>query len=634
MSALASATYEQPPQFDDDLDASKWAVLKEVFGYDRFRPGQEDIIDCLLAGTSVLAVMPTGAGKSLCFQVPARALPGLTIVVSPLVALMQDQVAALRLAGVAADAINSTQDRDTNVAAWQRVARWETKILYMAPERLMTERMLQAISRLPISLIAIDEAHCMSQWGPAFRPEYAELGHLSQRFPNVPIAAMTATADEATRRDIENSLFVGRFTTFVSGFDRPNISLNVAPKASWKQQMLDYVGERKGQSGIIYCLSRKKTEECAEALRANGINAAAYHAGLDRDERQARQNRFGTEDDLVVAATIAFGMGIDKPDVRFVFHTDLPGSVEAYYQEIGRAGRDGAPADAMMVFGAGDIRMRRQFIEQEDSDEDHKRREISRLNSLVAYAEAQNCRRQTLLAYFGDEIEPCGNCDNCLNPVELIDGTDDAELVFGAIFETGQRYGQAHIIDVLRGAETEKVLKVRHDKLECHGSGMRHSKPEWQAIVRQMIAGGFLEIDIAGYSSLLITDKGNALSRGQGTFEYRADTLHALKRRPAGGAGGGGAAAGSSAFGRSQAAPAADLSSRDMDLLGQLKAKRLELARERGVPAYVIFPDKTLIDMAARRPTSLEEFAEVKGVGRSKLDQFGTLFIAVVRDAP
>ncbi|WP_040305760.1 DNA helicase RecQ [Ahrensia sp. R2A130] len=607
--------------------ADKHTVLKDVFGYDKFRPGQEEIIDTLLDGTSVLAVMPTGAGKSLCFQVPALAMDGLCIVVSPLVALMQDQVSALRLAGVAADAIHSNQDRQDNVDAWYRVTGGETRILYMAPERLMTERMLGAIANLPISLFAIDEAHCMSQWGPSFRPEYASLGELSKRFPTVPIAAMTATADEATRRDIELQLFDGNHRTFVSSFDRPNITLNVAPKGGWKNQLLDYVGSRKGESGIVYCLSRKKTEEAAEAMREAGINATAYHAGLEREERAERQNRFVTEDDLVVAATIAFGMGIDKPDVRFVFHTDLPGSVEAYYQEIGRAGRDGDPADSMMIFGAGDIRLRRQFIEQADgADDDHKRREVSRLNALITYAEAQSCRRQTLLAYFGDESQPCGNCDNCKNPVELKDATTEAELVFGAIIETGERYGQAHIIDVLCGAETEKVVKVRHDRLECHGTGERHSKPMWQSIIRQMCAAQLLEVDVAGYSSLLITKQGNALSRGQGEFRIRMD--------PLAGTGGKGSKAKSSNSGSwGNAQPAINLSERDRELLTSLKKKRLELAKERGVPAYVIFPDKTLTDMAQRRPTDAEEFSQVKGVGKSKLDQFGEMFMDVVRAA-
>lgn len=597
----------------------KHAVLRDVFGYEQFRPGQEEIIDTILSGTSVLAVMPTGAGKSLCFQVPALTMDGLTIVVSPLVALMQDQVSALRLAGVAADAIHSNQDREANVDAWRRVAAGQTRILYMAPERLMTERMLAAIEKLPVCLFAIDEAHCMSQWGPSFRPEYAALGALTQRFPTIPVAAMTATADKATRRDIEVQLFAGPHKVFVSRFDRPNIRLNVAPKGSWKNQMLDYVGQHKGESGIIYCLSRKKTEEAAAALVANGINATAYHAGLDRDEREARQRRFVTEDDLVMAATIAFGMGIDKPDVRFVFHTDLPGSVEAYYQEIGRAGRDGDPADAMMVFGPGDIRLRRQFVDQEDTDDDHKRREVARLNALVAYAEAQQCRRQTLLAYFGDDSEPCGNCDNCLNPVELRDGQEDAELVFGAIIETGERYGQAHIIDVLCGAETEKITNARHDKLECYGAGRRHAKKEWQGIIRQMIAAGFLEVDAEGYSSLLITKQGNALSRGDMQFKYRADTLTALKdenrrARPVNGA----------------AQAKVTLSNADRDLLAALKSLRMELAKERGVPAYVIFPDKTLIEMAQLKPYNLRQFAQVKGVGKSKLEQFGQAFVDVI----
>ncbi|MEL6946881.1 MAG: RecQ family ATP-dependent DNA helicase, partial [Pseudomonadota bacterium] len=409
-------------------------VLEDVFGYAAFRPGQREVVDTILRGESVLAVMPTGAGKSICYQVPALMFEGLTIVISPLVALMQDQVSALRLNGVAADAIHSGQDRDTNVAAWRRVASGETRLLYMAPERLMTERMLNAIAQLPITLFAIDEAHCMSQWGPSFRPEYAMLGGLGKRFPHVPIAALTATADEATRKDIVAQLFAGPSQVFVSSFDRPNITLNVAPKGGWKNQLLDFAIARKGQCGIVYCLSRKKTEEAAELLRDNGLNAIAYHAGLSADERAERQNRFVTEDDMVVAATIAFGMGIDKPDVRYVFHTDLPGSMEAYYQEIGRAGRDGDPADAMMIFGAADIRLRRQFIDQDGSDDDTKRREHARLSSLITYAEALTCRRQTLLSYFDEGSAPCGNCDNCLNPVEMRDGTEEAELVLSAIF--------------------------------------------------------------------------------------------------------------------------------------------------------------------------------------------------------
>ena len=628
--SLASAGIVEVPYVKANV-ADKFTVLKDVFGYGGFRPGQLEIIDALIEGVSVLAVMPTGAGKSLCFQVPALAQDGVAIVISPLVALMQDQVAALRLNGVSADAIHSNQSRDANVEAWKRVAGGETRILYLAPERLMTERMLAAISRLPLTLFAIDEAHCMSQWGPSFRPEYAALGELSERFPNVPIAAMTATADEATRRDIEQQLFTNSagerpHRIFVSGFDRPNIALNVSPKGGWKNQLLDYLQEKQGQSGIVYCLSRKKTEEVATLLGENGFNATAYHAGLAREERTARQNRFVTEDNLIMAATIAFGMGIDKPDVRFVFHTDLPASIEAYYQEIGRAGRDGDPADAKMVFGPGDIRLRRQFIEQEDTEEDHKRREIARLNALVTFAEAVGCRRQTLLTYFGESTQPCGNCDNCISPLELADGTLEAEQVFGAIFETGERFGQSHIIDVLRGSETEKVLKMRHDRLDCHGSGARHSKAAWQGIVRQMIAAGFLEVDVAGYSSLLITDKGNRLSRGTERFEFRLDPLSTSTRESKV------KRAGASQFGRSlpEAPP---LSGRDRDLLAKLKRKRLELAKERGVPAYVIFPDKTLTDMAVRRPTQTEEFAMVKGVGKSKLDQFGEVFMDVVRQA-
>lgn len=596
----------------------KHDVLKEVFGFDRFRPGQEEVVDTLLSGTSVLAIMPTGAGKSLCFQVPALVREGLTLVVSPLVALMQDQVSALKLAGVAADAIHSNQDRETNVEVWRRVSNGEIKILYLAPERLMTERMLTALSRLPVSLIAIDEAHCLSQWGPAFRPDYAELGNLSTWFPDVPIAAMTATADEATRRDIELQLFAGRHQTFVSGFDRPNLTLNVSMKNSWKRQLVDYVTARKGSSGIVYCLSRKKTEEVAELLSEAGINAICYHAGLSAEERTERQNRFVTESDLVIAATIAFGMGIDKPDVRFVFHTDLPSSMEAYYQEIGRAGRDGLEADVHMLFGAGDIRLRKQFIDQEEaSDEDHKRRELSRLGSLIAYAEATSCRRQTLLSYFGEDTRACNNCDNCLNPVDVKDGTERAHMVFDAIYETGERYGQAHIIDVLCGKETEKLLKARHDEISSFAQGKDIARNEWQSLVRQMISQGLLEVDIANYSGLLITHKGREFQRSNQVFSYRDDITQAKQEKARRGL----------AHGASQQN---DLSERDFKLLTKLKQKRLELAKQRGVPAYAIFTDKTLQDMAQRRPATLEAFERVKGVGKSKLEKFADIFIDVI----
>jgi ATP-dependent DNA helicase RecQ len=605
-----------------DLPAtSKHDVLKDVFGYPAFREGQEEIIDTLLAGTSVLAVMPTGAGKSLCFQVPGLVLPGLTIVVSPLVALMNDQVNALRLAGVGADAIHSGHDREVNIATWRRAAAGQTRILYMAPERLLTPRMLEALSRLPISLIAIDEAHCLSQWGPSFRPDYAGLGQLAERFPGVPIAAMTATADEATRRDIELQLFAGPHKTFVSGFDRPNIALNVSQKNRWKDQLLDYLDGRGGQSGIVYCLSRKKTEEVATLLGENGHAAVAYHAGLAPDERTARQDRFVSEDGLIVAATVAFGMGIDKPDVRFVFHTDLPGSVEAYYQEIGRSGRDGEPADAMMIFGSGDIRLRQQFITQGDTDDDHQRRESSRLSALIAYAEATGCRRQALLSYFGETIESCGNCDNCANPVTLQDGQEEAEMVFEAILETGGRYGQAHVIDVLRGAETEKVVAQRHDRLEVHGKGERYSQHEWRSIIRQMLAIGLLEVDIGGYSSLLITDKGNALTRGQGRFEFRLEPKALKPSR-----------SGSGRSSPKKAAPRADLSARDQNLLAALKKLRLDLARERGVPAYVVFADRTLEEIAVMRPGTTEALSAVKGIGKTKLREFGEIFLAEVRN--
>lgn len=595
---------------------AKRQVLKDIFGFDAFRPGQEAAMDALLAGRNVLTVMPTGSGKSLCFQVPALVLGGLTIVVSPLVALMQDQVAALRLAGVAADTINSAQARDDNIAAWRRAVAGETSLLYLAPERLMTERMLEALRKLNVRLIAVDEAHCISQWGPAFRPEYESLSRLRELFPDIPIAALTATADEATRTDIVAKLFAGRADRIVLGFDRPNIKLTVEAKHDSKKQLLGFVQRHRGESGIVYCLSRKKTEETAQLLAAHGIRALSYHAGMDKEQREANQNTFMTEPAIVMVATIAFGMGIDKSDVRFVFHADLPGSLEAYYQEIGRAGRDGEAAEAHMLFGLGDIRMRRVFIEQEEAGEDRKRREHQRLNALIGYCEAPGCRRAVLLGYFGEASEPCGNCDLCADPGTLVDGTAEARMILAAVQQTGERYGAIHVVDVLRGMNTEKIISAGHDRVAAFGIGAARKREEWQTLIRQLVAGGLLHLDVSGYGGMALTAKGRALLRGDGTFQHRAHIERPTQRKT-----------------REPTGTAAPLSGDETSLLAALKNLRVRLAKQRRVPAYVIFSDKSLLDMAQRRPQNETEFAEVNGVGARKLQEFGAAFLKVIREA-
>ena len=573
-------------------------ILHEVFGFDDYREGQEPVVRALLAGRNALAVMPTGSGKSLCFQVSALALGGLTIVVSPLVALMQDQVAALRLAGVPAETINSARDRADNVAAWRRVAAGEIHLLYLSPERLMTERMLAALTKLSVRLIAIDEAHCISQWGPAFRPDYEALAQLRHHFPNVPIAALTATADKATRRDIAAKLFNNDSETFVAGFDRPNIKLTVEMRHNGSQQLLAFLQQHIGESGIVYCLSRKKTEKVSRLLTENGIPALPYHAGMDKWDRDRNQDIFMTEPGQLMVATIAFGMGIDKPNVRFVFHTDLPGSIEAYYQEIGRAGRDGQPAEAHMLYGLDDIRMRRVFIEQEDVGVDRRRREYQRLDALIGYCEAATCRRSILLAYFGDTGMTCGNCDTCLDPVELIDETAAGQHVLSAILQTGQRFGATHITDVLRGSGNEKILSARHDQLPVFGVGADRSKGSWRSIIRQLVAAEFLKLDIEGYGGMSLTDKGQTLMDGDTNLAYREDRSPAKLTRKS-----------------RHAEPIPDLDDADDALLAALKTLRLQLAKERGVPAYVVFSDRTLNDMAQRRPHDAGSFAKVHGVG-------------------
>ncbi len=597
-------------------DSPAHQVLRDVFGYDTFRPGQEEVLATLLAGIHALVVMPTGSGKSLCFQIPALVQGGLTIVVSPLVALMEDQVAALKLAGVDAGTINSSRPYDVNAATWRRAAAGEVRLLYLSPERLMTERMLDALRRLPVTLIAIDEAHCISRWGPSFRPEYEALARLGPLFPEVPIAALTATADGATRRDIAAQLFDGTGRDFVTGFDRPNIRLAVDVRRDGRRQLLDFVAARPAQCGIVYCLTRRKTDETAAFLTANGYRALPYHAGMAKADRTRNQNLFMTEPGVVMVATIAFGMGIDKPDVRYVFHANLPGTMEAYYQELGRAGRDGGPADAHMLYGLDDIRQRRMFIEQEDNDTAHKMREHKRLDALISYCETPECRRRTVLSYFGETIEPCGNCDVCQDPPAVVDGTTHGQMVLSAVSRTGQRFGAAHVIDVLRGADTEKMRTTGHDRLPTHGIGGDIEKDTWRSIVRQLVAVGHLRLDITGHGGLSLTESGAAVMRGETTFRYRQDTA-----RPKA---------------KVKAAPAAvlELSDSDADLLMTLKALRLGLAEERGVPAYVIFPDRALMDMARRRPRDEVEFADVHGVGKAKLRDFARPFLDLIAGAP
>ncbi|MBE9559040.1 MAG: DNA helicase RecQ [Proteobacteria bacterium] len=589
-------------------------ILRDRFGFDGFRPGQGEAIDALLAGRNMLAVMPTGSGKSLIYQVPALLTGGLSIVVSPLVALMQDQVAALSLNGIAAATINSSIPREANVDTWRRVQAGKVTLLYMSPERLMTGQMLTAVGKLAPKLFAIDEAHCISQWGPAFRPEYAELAKLRDIFPGVPIAALTATADQITRDDIAARLFDGDAEIIVTGFDRPNLTLAVEMKKSWKKQMVDFVAAHRDEAGIVYCLSRKKTEEAAGLLRDEGHKALAYHAGMEAGTRNSVQDRFMTEPGTVITATIAFGMGIDKPDIRYVFHTDLPGSPEAYYQEIGRAGRDGLPAETMMLYGLDDIRMRRTFIEQEDSPDDRKRREHKRLDALLAYCEAPECRRRMLLHYFGEAAEACGRCDLCLNPVETVDATEDGQKALSAVYRTGQRWGAAHIANVLMGKNTDKTASSGHDRLPTFGVGADRTLQEWNAMIRQLVASGFLRIDIQGYGGLGLAEKGMALLKGEGEFRFRPDTVQKAGRQPRG----------------KNRAQAEALDPQAQELLLELKKLRLHLAQEREVPAYVIFSDKTLIDMAARRPANREAFAEVFGVGQAKLEQFADIFLEAI----
>ena len=590
-------------------------LLQSIFGYSQFRGHQSEVIEHLINGNDAMVLMPTGGGKSLCFQIPAIARSGVGIVISPLIALMQDQVDALLQLGVKAAFLNSSMDGQSSWRVEQALVKGDLDLLYVAPERLLTPRFLQLLEQSSIALFAIDEAHCVSQWGHDFRPEYMQLSMLHERFPEVPRIALTATADEPTRREIIVRLGLENASQFVSSFDRPNIRYRIALKQNTRDQLLNFLEtEHKGDAGIVYCLSRKKVEETAEWLSLKGVVALPYHAGLTNQLRQHNQQRFIREEGVVIVATVAFGMGIDKPNVRFVAHIDLPKSMEGYYQETGRAGRDGLAANAWLAYGLSDVILMRKILDNSEADEQHKRLERRRLDALLGFCETTVCRRQVLLNYFGEQYkETCGNCDNCLSPVDTIDGKVAAQKALSCVYRTGQRFGVKHLVDVLTGKMTPQVEKFNHDKVSTFGIGQEFSAAQWSSIYRQLVAANLLMADMTTFGSLQLTAKSQPVLRGEETIALRKDPEKTRKAKATG-----------KREQRYNDVP-------DDALWQALKNKRLELAKSQGVPPYIIFHDTTLMEIHDRKPQNLEEFATISGVGQSKLQRYGAAFISVVR---
>jgi len=606
------------PDIGADLGARALHVLETVFGYPAFRGQQGEIVEHVASGGDALVLMPTGGGKSLCYQIPALLRDGVGVVVSPLIALMQDQVDALEEVGVRAAFLNSTQTFEETLRIERLVRSGEIDLVYVAPERLMTPRCLELFEASRISLFAIDEAHCVSQWGHDFRPEYIRLSILHERFPNVPRIALTATADQQTRAEIAHRLQLEDARQFVSSFDRPNIRYSIVEKTTGRKQLIDFItSEHPQDSGIVYCLSRKKVEETADFLNEHGIRAMAYHAGMEHTVRAANQARFLREENIVMVATIAFGMGIDKPDVRFVCHLDLPKSIEGYYQETGRAGRDGQPASAWMAYGLQDVVLQRRMIDESEADETFKRVLSMKLDAMLGLCETLSCRRMRLLDYFGERSGPCGNCDTCLVPPVSFDGTVPVQKLLSAIYRVDQRFAGGHVIDVLRGAQTERISQWHHDKLTVYGVGADRSEQEWRAILRQAIALGLVTVDHDAFSSLKLTDAARPVLKGEQKVQLRQYQKPVKAKRPS---------TSRSSYEETE------LSRDEQAIFDRLRSWRMGTAREHGVPAYVVFQDATLREIAKVKPGSIDQLRGVSGVGEKKLVSYGDEIVAIINE--